>query len=274
MVVVLLAAFTHANPNRDDRKCVIDHLQKKGILDSSYGEPHDSTYCESFVTKHKKEQYDNVRLRLQGPNGTTLDKDCVIDKLKENNYIEYVFKEFVHQTDRTTSVKQLQIQFEEDREVYKKILVRASIQCSGLDSFGKYFDEIYKGDSTENAEEEPDVDYCLRKYIEQNNFIDPKVYTMNLNPTNIDISGVDCVVLIKKSRKEAADFIHEELKTDGFLPQVLECVEQIYTANNAVDQMITVSYLSELKLNDQQLTVFRNKFVDMMTNITVGYSYC
>lgn len=159
----------------------------------------------------------------------------------------------------------------------EKISGNAILTCLSEKEFGELFNSIISNSTQEEDKSDEDVvgDYCARVYGIENKLINSTEYEVNVNPTDIITTYVQCDVVNEKHFEEAETELRDHLLNDvGVEESKVECYMQKYHDNHYFDKTLTIALLGELKLSDEQKRREKKKFIDTMVNITRVIAEC
>lgn len=113
---------------------------------------------------------------------------------------------------------------------------------------------------TENdTEKDFEQNYCTRMYVVDDNFIDTTVYKVNLNPLNIDVSGVDCDEIMKEINQKLLNaFIRDP--TDQSMKA--KCIQNVSRAMLNLQAYARVFILGEIGISDEEKTKEKQAFIE------------
>lgn len=140
--------------------------------------------------------------------------------------------------------------------------------CTTEEEFGKLFDELYaSANQTDNGEEDsPQEDYCMRKYMVDKNFISSTVYKVNLNPLNIDVSGIACDEIIENLIQESVDELKEEFEDVVKRPskRTTKCVTKTIRSLHFFEANVKVVVLGEVGISDENKIKEKAIYIESM----------
>ena len=156
-----------------------------------------------------------------------------------------------------------------------KEITNAGVKCDTNKDYSNMFDSIFDAESAEETEDGDKDDYCMRKYVVDNQLIDAK-YRVKLNPKYIDISELNCKPIQAKIIKSLDDvFTQGMLTSDDITSEITICAKEKMHSNKVFDKIISLLILKELALTDEQKNVERQAFVDLMTKVKIDIrQYC
>lgn len=263
LVAIFLAGFADANTYSEVLQCYTKHLQNIGMLDSNSSKDELSSLCEFFLKVFENTFNDEIDEILRDTNIEKLDKECYIDYLKYKRYSDYVLREKVYHERNESEIK-----ITDNIDEYENINIRATVQCTS-NEFKNLFNLLYLRNP--NAKEDLEHEYCMTLYVVLKGLVDPK-YLLNIIPNlNLDTHIFDCYAKGRYIRQGLNGLISTLIKKDSNK----ECATQLYDAYDFVRQSILVTVFRHFNPNDEQLAEFRNKYLDMMTTISIDeVLYC
>lgn len=234
--------------------------------------------CEAHLNEFRSMFYDELMKELKDDEDLSINADCLIQKSKEFHIAEISMKKLVYEnTERMTKRKRKKAIKSIDYAIEKKMETAVKL-CTSSEVFGELFDTLFDGsnDNETDSTESTGEDYCLRKYIVDNNFINTTVYQVNLNPDNIDVSKLNCDEVVKQLREEHEEEINEEFKLEFKRPskRVRRCLTKTFRTHNYFESTIRVFMLGEMNISDEQKTAERNSFIESMQNFYADILKC
>lgn len=140
--------------------------------------------------------------------------------------------------------------------------------CTTQAEFGKLFDELYASSNQTDDDEEdsPQEDYCMRKYMVDKNLINSTVYKVNLNPLNIDISGIDCDEIIESSIQESVDELKDEFDDVVKRPskRATKCITKTIRSFHFFEANVKVVVLGEAGISDENKIKEKSIYIESM----------
>lgn len=132
--------------------------------------------------------------------------------------------------------------------------------------FGEMFDDFECKNSSSSETDLLDQ-YCVRKFVIDNDLIDLSIYNVTINPTNLNVTGVECGSMIETGFElgltRALDSKHHELT-----PEQKECIGDKLRNKKFYNQMLRTMVIKELQLTDEQAAIERPKFIQFMLDLT------
>ena len=248
---------------QDTTKCVEAFLKVK---DSKLGvdEP-----CRDIAEKKKQELLKNL-IETTTKNFTADEVSCIKSKLEKSEYGNLLLARFLQENGgKTVESKEKQKLMEQT----SKIRFDIHISCVFPNIAGKFYDDFSSEpvDVKKISKQESNGDYCERKYILEKKLLTIEKLTLSANPKNLDTIKISCDELNKKTFSETEnDILSYLLKR----PKDRDCSLKVIREGNFVDQFLQFDYVEELHLNAAQNGLMREKFIEVMTKISQGFSKC
>lgn len=249
--------------------------------------------CESFVVETKEVWLnDTIRVMMQSDDSSEEQDDdtkvfkemyltnpaCFHEQLMALNYPEVVMRTYVYvKSNKLTGKLRKKYLAAVEADNTKIIIIACSI-CFPEALFGTAFDEIF-ANSTDDEDEPLDdkqTDYCIRKFVVDNNLIDSDVYSVELNPDNLDnVSELDCTEFVEDAFEELKDQLRNSFLTYSTQPKLqVRCMNRAIRKANSVNFMSRLSVLSELNLTDEAKAVEKNRFIGFMGDLYGELTKC
>lgn len=155
--------------------------------------------------------------------------------------------------------------------------INNSIQiCREEDELGNEFDVIFNSTSDGTRNISKHEDYCIKKYLIKNNLIDIYTYDIDPNPHNINVTGLNCEEVIRKSNED----VYEQLSLIYFQKpnlsndEKVECAVDKFREADYFDLVMKIIALSTLNMTLEQKTTERENFIEIFSNITSKIATC
>lgn len=256
--------------------CYIRHLKNANELGDDIQElenGNSETNCDEIINNMKtqliRETIKNIHKRLNISNK----KQCVGDNLKENKILNKTFKVVVYEVLQESTGKNYENEVREANDKLENVIEDSATYCLFKEDFGELFDELFT-DSSE--EDDLEADYCARKHVLDNNLLDTSVYTLKVNPNNINTENVNCVEKLKEVIKKIEDDLAEGMKKDE--PEManknLECRLNAFRGDNTYDKMIATFFFSEINMTEEQKEIEKKKFIIFMGKLAFKAAEC
>lgn len=283
MLFVLLSITVDAREIIDKPKinCFIKHLKAANKLDSDFPElsvTNEVEDCNQVIKDVQNESLKKVALVIRKNKDVGSQTPCIMDDLRAHTWTDDFFLQAVYQFSNNLSANEKKKKIDEADARSIKFLEQSIKSCFYQKEFGEMFDELFKQDESSSEEDnEPLEDYCARKYVVDKSLVDSDVYTVVLNPKNIDVTNVDCKTVLKKVTKDFEEVMAKKFKDDDDMSlgdTEIACAMQKYSQGNFVDRIFVVFALSEINITDEQKQDERKKFIGFMTKITDSFLTC
>ena len=257
---------------KDKLKCIENYLKSRQLLDADFQtklpeSDGSAIECDAYVLHFNKEFYDNLKAAFDNSLETADASQCIIDNLKKSQLVELSMKLAVYEVAKL-SPKERQKAIKAIEYPIVKRLNNADIVCRSAKIFGEMFDQMYNAEKEGNDDEKLD-DYCIRKHLIDNNFIDSTIYTVNLKPSHVDITGVDCVERVQNSKADLLDAFKEafEDETAKSLKRQQKCLTKASNSFHHLENMAKVLLLGEVKISPERYVIEKQLFIDSLKNM-------
>lgn len=144
-------------------------------------------------------------------------------------------------------------------EMGSKILEK----CAAVEHFGKFFDTTL--DKKAPLYSKGENEYCIRRYLIEKSMVDVYSYNFNVNPKKVIMENFHCDVIMKEILEPA----YENLRKDE-----TDCSWNVLKDSGYYDWLLKLELLSKLSLSAQDKIFERQKFIDIMFNITQKTREC
>jgi hypothetical protein len=255
---VKMAEYIYLQPSEKIKSsCLINFLKSANILSKDHPNSNlPAGDCEEFVRETEKWFYDRLGVAEEG-----VDKNCMIDELKSRKFMEFIMLKNVYEMSDSMSKEEKEVKVKEADEKSTAIYREARRLCFAR----KLFDEIFSSKS-----EDDDVTrYCVRKHVAENNLMEAKLGKIVLNPTNIDISKVNCEKVFAKDTKIFEDEMRSDFKIfEG------DCIIRECREGKLLNEILKVSVLSELNISEKEKEKAKDEFVDKAVKVQEKMFQC
>jgi hypothetical protein len=278
VVIVLISAIDCAP--FDGRFCIVSYLRNKELISEKYGVSDEiSSSCSNLIKSAEMTMLLEVKKKLDEKEELRNSTECIVDRLKEVNFVDYAFKVQIlsEENDEVPDTERI----EELTKAMQKVIElsgNAVIDCHFSDQFAAIFDAILKEESQEDEELSDEDDYCVRKHIIENKLIDSTKYKLDVNPKNLDTSTIDCDDLYKnlviKIKEQMVSGMKEMDIDDSSSSSISDkCVLNIVDSYDYVNKLEYFDYLKEFQLSQRDVDEEREKFVHLMKDMTKMVMY-
>lgn len=218
-------------------KIKLDDFNEK-IFESMNEDDNARAHVECFKRESSSEEYENLSLRLQAVGMLDVGWKFWRSSAREARY-------------------------EELKEDIDRMGVKILEKCVASDHFGKFFDSSME--KRPNLYAKGENEYCIRRYLIDKYLIDAFAYNLNINPKNVTMENYNCDEIMKSILEPA----YENLKKEE-----TECSLNILRDNGYYDYLLKLELLSKLPLTSQDKYFERQKFIDVMFEITQKTRNC
>jgi len=297
MVVVLTVSAAPASQKEKAVKMVLDcaNVYLRGIdeLDKSY-KYHPSVesdeVCEELLEAFQEGILEGAKIMIEEDDELKEHADCIMEKVKAFNILLPYMQSATYQKDTTLSKFKRQKLFHEANGVLNQKFELAQEICDPEKSFGDWFEENYSEEevsvtsTTENTSESEatteisknevdigqlELDYCESKNLVEQGIIDTKVYAIEINPKNVDVSDGKCHKLWFQATEELNISLKDEFETglNRPSPKEVRCMADTIREEKYAQHLMKVTKLSEHKITPEQKASEKAAFVVYMTNL-------
>lgn len=260
-------------------KCFTRYLKKQKQLEASYPEfpveVNDET-CENLVPTIQAHFNDDITTFGKEFSNDLDTQLCISKNLKTNEAFNLIMqKAVIIMTESLVSEQKLN-EFQAKVSNATARLTKVAVEtCKGRTRMSRLFDQIYKFADQAEAETEGKVetieDYCSRKYVIDNKLINLNIYKVIPNPANLDIDNVNCEDytenLFKNLNSLQLLFLGNPERAKN---QMQKCLFARFSEIHLNNRMMGIFMLQELKINDAQKKLERDKFADEVNKLTIA----
>lgn len=254
------------------------YAKTKGITDPAFEAiEYDSTKDECVRLRHEFISDVRQEIRSKINEAETLPKysNCIYDKLTGsesfvNSIIKAAALEYSGATEQTGRLKSTV-------DTVLDYIKSSVVACKSETDFGDEFDALFEAEkkAVKNVTDYEE-DYCVQKYLIKNNLIDTVAYNIDLNPHNINVTGLNCEAMIKKSNNdiyEQLGFVYLESSNLGNVEKV-ECALEKFREADYFDLMMKISALTTFVITPEQRLEERENFIRILSKISSNISAC
>ena len=212
-----------------------------------------------------------IRLKVNEVEINIEHRNCVKDMLTGTEAFVYtIMKTMRFQLDRNDTKNILNASISDILQHINK-----SIElCEKEKELGGKFDKFFQHHGRKSMPFEED--YCIKKYLIKNNFIDIYQYDIDLNPHNINITGLNCVERIRKLNDNFYVKLEENFVNEKVLSSVaneneremkIECSIDKFREADYFDLTLKISALATLTITHEQKLIERESFIKALEKI-------
>jgi len=239
------------------------------------------TICDTALEGFRESFYNTMTEELKDDKDMEESAECMIAKLKELNIADISMKRFVIEKTKKMSKRKRKKALRGIDHVIEKKMEIAVAHCTNDEVFGKLFDYLYEAanettDSSEEDENSPVEDYCTRKYIIDNNFINTTVFKVNINPNNTDISKVNCDQVVLDAIEESEGEFKQEYANALEKPskKKTKCIGKTVRLNQFFENTVVVILYGEIGIPEDIKAAEKTNFVGKMKRMSEDISKC
>jgi hypothetical protein len=254
------------------------YAKTKGIKDPAFDSiTYDSSKEECVQLRYKFISDIRQEIRSKINNAEILPKysNCIYDKLTGsesfvNSMVKAAALEYSGVTNQTGKLR-------DTVDTVLDYIKSSVVACKGETDFGDEFDALFENEkkAVKNVTDYEE-DYCVKKYLVKNNLIDTVAYVFDLNPHNINVTGLNCEATIKKSNNdiyEQLGFVYLESLNLGNIEKV-ECALEKFREADYFDLMMKISALTTFSITPEQRLDERENFIRILSKISSNISTC
>lgn len=232
-----------------------------------------STECASARQNLISEVRTGIRLKINEMEITAKYRNCVYEMLTGSEKFVYtIMKTMTFELTKNDTKNVLNATISGVLENMKK-----SVElCQREEEYGRKFDNIFEqGKKLSHFEE-----YCIKKYLIKNNFIDIYQYDIDPNPHKINKTGLNCEEMIRKSNEEIYEKLSETFLTEKrFSSEIdenekIECAVDKFREADYFDLTLKITALATLSITPEQKLMERESFTKAFANTTSNIEMC
>jgi hypothetical protein len=241
----------------------VNDIEIIDYVDNYYGSVSD---CESAVHSTLAEIYQRLRNRLSADKISRSHTDCVMREIEEEDdtYELLVLREKAVEMIsnwRFWKYWSKSSLLEEIRSKSNGIVKKLIVTCKGNQEFSNFFNQIQEHAISWDRSNEQE--FCIRKILVEQNFVNDKIYNFRLNPKNVREESLDCAVVFKKIVDDLYTEIQQTKKID-------DCVVKVYRENKYAENVLKSELLSKLSLTTSDRTKEKQDFINSMVDINLA----
>lgn len=208
-----------------------------------------------------------IRLKINEAEIGTRHQNCVYEMLVETETFVYsIIKAAVYEYKPRNESENLL------NNTINDILGKIKYSAKLCEKYGNKFDNVFKYTKNLTASEE----YCIKKYLVKNNFLDINMYEIDLNPYSINTTGLNCEEMIRKSNEDIYEQLSETYLIENPLNDVddasrdtkVECAIEKFREADYFDLMLKITALTTLAITHEQKSFERESFIKAFSKIS------
>lgn len=284
IVLAFLVAASSGEEKIDDEKillqntfnCYADYLKRHGIIENHFeSKPFDGEeiLCEMILESTVNRVYAELFKEFSANEDFKDSAECIVTNLRDSKWSDLDIKEQIYEVSDLLTQPEKDFKILEIKQQQERISSDAILACLSEKEFGELFESIISNATFDD--EDLVGDYCARKYGIENKLIDTNEYEVNLNPSNIITTNIQCDAVNKKHFDDAEIELRNHLLNDAKVSEEkVNCYMKKYHENHYFDKTLAIALLGELKLTEKQRENEKKKFLTTMVNITRIISEC
>lgn len=244
LTLVCSAQLISADSDSDHTiSCIIKHLKEKGKLEKNFPSPvplagNCKHKLELAVSPLQMEVFSVLSRK------NSIKADCVSAELNDSDIFDNLLKEEVVEPLELLTLNELMRLLSETRNDIKSILLKAALKCGSDPTYGGLFDR-YLG-----VKKVPlsvlQQNYCEAKVSLETKLID--LEKVNINPSDIDTSKVNCKTLIAKEASNAENELIKEYKERAYTSNQIDCIMKKYRDEKYFEASLALQVLKKLEI--------------------------
>lgn len=271
LVIIICGSLVGGHVIKDKSGCFVKYLKSRGSIETDFPSvPYDGPkeVCLFMVGLVENIFYESVRENIDQIDKSTEYEHCIMAELKKSRALEYLLKFEVYQSATHLTSEEKEDKMNEMERGSVEEITRAAVKCQTDKDYRAMFDDIYNTeDSSEETEDEDRDEYCIRKYVVDNQLVDAK-YEVKINPKEIDVSQVICEPIVTKFLASLQEgFTQGMLENKEITPEFSDCAKGKMVDLKAFDKIISLFIIKDLALTDEQKNEEREVFVNLMTKV-------
>lgn len=214
--------------------CHIRYLKNVGKLDENYQEFTNGNAnatdvnCDEIVKKRKNK----IRAKMFSKTSTKPEDveitTCMNSEFQSHHFEDIDIRRMLFVASETLTQDEKNIKMDEMSQESGELLLQAIVNCKAEEPFIEHmlenvfyrakFDSMFKSDILLS-------NYCMRKFVVDNGFIDTNIYNVTLNTANLNVTDVNCDEILKNYDANLKD--KKDVFNDGFLNCIASKAEGI-----------------------------------------------
>lgn len=195
----------------------------------------------------------------------SINHDCVMDFLKKEGALDYMFKQEVILMSKSLTEEDSKFRLEDVKEQLRNIFEEAARICDSDPTYAGLFNDILeiKNESLAVLRQ----DYCFIKFAIESKLLE--VQDVDFNPKKIVTSNIDCQTMIKKNRAEREKKLLETMRTRNLTEDQIHCVRDKFQIERAFDSNLALEVIDHIdvplevrRANRERIAEKLEKFIE------------
>lgn len=202
--------------------CIIRFLQIKGKLEEEFVSlPAPADLCRILLPLIYANHSESLCLKLWETK--SVKAECVFEIIKKSAFIDLELKLEIYAKSKQLSKTEARRRILEATKQQKEILNGASKLCRSDPTYGGLFDQTLGINTSLIVLQE---NFCQMKFVIENKFISAR--NVNLNPRKVDVSKVDCMIVLQRRQEESERKLLEAFRRRKFSSEAISCLFEKY----------------------------------------------
>lgn len=236
----------------------------------------DEKLCNRFIDRISTDFYPGLSRDLANEEELAKISDCITENLKQGNFSIYTIKHMFNGITKLSRRKKKKIQ-RGIKYSMERAIDAATNACTFEDSQSEAFDDLVKSQGDSQTDSGKIQDYCVRKHLVDNGFIDTNVYKIELNPANVNTTGVNCfkMVVFVKSVYDEIMLANFETSFDRITSKKVKCIEKTIDEHNYFETSFRIVFLTESPaFTDEQKQIEKKNYIEKMKLLSTDVFKC
>lgn len=246
--------------DEDAKLCLKNKAKAVGFLGDDFGnDDRIDGICEEKFISSRKIIFKQIENDLK--NDDDIDekmKNCIMEKLSNTKIAENslaIF--FANETNEGDEDDELLIELKSNFNITMEV---AFAICEGLQLPENFADVFYLRETTPYEKENPIKDVCMRRFIANNHLIPLRGFSMNLNPTKVEVSPSECSDYTNEHFKDYERRMVEDSLAFNFMktryPDRLnegfkECLANVIKKEKFAERFLPLQYLPAYEFDSE-----------------------
>ncbi|CAO1336262.1 unnamed protein product [Diamesa serratosioi] len=273
IIVLLVACFIaliecRATFSDVNRGCIIGYLKNKNILGAALRDELAAPNCRDVVSELVDSIYANISQQIKDDTENLKNPECYLNLLQRYDVADVILKESLFEEGTSQQVVL--------EKIVEKMTENAENLCTeiGVTNIVSNFQHIMNEHCFAEDWQDLEMRYCFRKHISSIKILDCKV---NLNSDNIDISNIDCDLMMENFKtKSRADYRKKLLLDPSMFGNLgkINCAMKVNEKAYFYDRHLAISMLQEQHPTEEEVAEAKESYFDMMTDVTTNRMSC
>jgi len=255
--------------------CFVKHLKALKMLEDDFQNfPGPiSEDCDGLIESVSQAIFE-AAINKQRKTVTPTIRECFMSKYTTEKFPENTFLVVVLKHTESLPPKEKTERYNDQKQKNVDLVMRVINSCVYNDVYADFFEELIALRSSFMAGIDFSADnYCIHKYIAEKNLIDSS-YNFIINPSNLNVSEMNCDGIMKKLEKTVMERIMEKLPEKYQNDESRPCAYEKYVRQGYVEKSMATEFLGEVHLTDAQREAEKKNYIDFMSNLSKSLTPC